>query len=247
MNTPQDERIMSLAAALRYPFRGRGWHRRILILALAQFIPVVGQLVLLGYGQEIVRSVYAGETALPAIHWMRALRDGGLFCLAGLLYLTPIVPLLSKLFVADVVLGFLGITLPPDSAATLVIRGLVNAALALFGGLIIIGLHVGGVRHALGDRTGLIVATSNARLLVKHRALSGRLILNVLLIGLAAVITVGLGAVLLILPGLYLLVSYSLALWYLFACYGLTVRIHEPNTVPEGSLGHGWLHRLLRR
>ncbi|HEY8598040.1 MAG TPA: hypothetical protein VIL85_06385 [Thermomicrobiales bacterium] len=60
MNTLQEDRIMSLPAAWRYPFRGHGWPRRILVLVLAQCIPVVGQLILLGYGQEIVRSVYAG-------------------------------------------------------------------------------------------------------------------------------------------------------------------------------------------
>lgn len=38
------------------------------MLALVQVIPVVGQLMLIGYGLEIVRSIYAGRVDLPTIH-----------------------------------------------------------------------------------------------------------------------------------------------------------------------------------
>lgn len=52
---------MMLPQALHYPFQGKGWFRRMLILALIQLIPVVGQLILLGYGLDIVRAVYAEQ------------------------------------------------------------------------------------------------------------------------------------------------------------------------------------------
>lgn len=178
---------------------------------------------------------------------MRALRDGVLFLLTGLLYLTPIMPLLSKFLIADAVLNFLGIIPAADSRAALAIRVLGSTALALFIGLIVVGLHVGGVRHALGERKGLIEATGNARLLLKHRAISGRLLLNVVLIGLVGLVAVSLGAALLLLPGFYLLVVCSLASWYLFACYRIAVGIHEPGAIPKGNLGHGWLRVLRRR
>ena len=81
---------MLLCQALRYPFRGMGWFRPILILILIQLIPIVGQLILLGYGFDIVRAVYADQYELPALRWLSALKNGLRFLLAGLAYLLPI-------------------------------------------------------------------------------------------------------------------------------------------------------------
>ena len=65
---------MMLSQALQYPFQGKGWFRRILILALVQLIPIVGQLILLGYGLDIVRAVYAGQVDLPPLRWRASTR-----------------------------------------------------------------------------------------------------------------------------------------------------------------------------
>ena len=81
---------MMLEKALHYPFQGKGWFRHILILALVQLLPIVGQLILLGYGMDIVRAVYAGQTSLPPIRWLPALGNGFRFLLAGFVYLLPI-------------------------------------------------------------------------------------------------------------------------------------------------------------
>lgn len=80
---------MMISRALRYPFQGSGWFNRILILALIQLIPIVGQLILLGYGLEIVRYIYSGQNDLPPIHWLRMLGDGAKVAIAGLLYMFP--------------------------------------------------------------------------------------------------------------------------------------------------------------
>ncbi|GCE31923.1 hypothetical protein KDA_74070 [Dictyobacter alpinus] len=77
--------------ALRYPFQGTGWTRRLLALTLLQLIPVIGQLMLLGYRLEIVRAVYAGEANLPPIRWQQALGNGLRMIMAGLLYCLPII------------------------------------------------------------------------------------------------------------------------------------------------------------
>lgn len=79
-----------LSQAFQYPFRGKGSFRSLLIIALVQFLPVVGQLILLGYGLDIVRAVYAGQKSLPPLHWQTALGDGFRFLLAGFIYLLPI-------------------------------------------------------------------------------------------------------------------------------------------------------------
>lgn len=81
---------MILVQAFRYPFRGKGSFRRMLLLTLLQLLPIVGQLILLGYGFDVVCALYAGQTELPAIRWQAALGNGLRFLVAGLGYLLPI-------------------------------------------------------------------------------------------------------------------------------------------------------------
>jgi uncharacterized membrane protein len=85
-----DKRDTPLLQALRYPFQEKGQFSRLLTLALVQLLPVAGQLILLGYGQEVARAVYAGKMGLPPIRWIRALADGLRVVAAGLLYVVPI-------------------------------------------------------------------------------------------------------------------------------------------------------------
>ncbi len=79
---------MLVSQALRYPFQGKGCTHRILILTLIQLIPVVGQLILIGYGFDIVRAFYADQAELPTLQWLSALKNGLRFLLAGLGYLS---------------------------------------------------------------------------------------------------------------------------------------------------------------
>lgn len=81
---------MMLYKALQYPFQEKGWFRRIIILALVQLLPIVGQLILLGYGIDIVRTLYTAQTGLPPIRWLPALGDGFRFSVTGFVYLLPI-------------------------------------------------------------------------------------------------------------------------------------------------------------
>jgi hypothetical protein len=85
-----DKRDTPLLQALRYLFQEKGWFSRMLVLALVQLLPFAGQLILLGYGQEVARAVYTGKTGLPPIHWRRAFADGLRVAAAGLLYVVPI-------------------------------------------------------------------------------------------------------------------------------------------------------------
>jgi hypothetical protein len=75
-----------LYQALQYPFRGKGSFRHILILALVQLVPIVGHLILLGYGFDIVRALYAGcycgysyNYRIGAVHTARIVRLRDLF------------------------------------------------------------------------------------------------------------------------------------------------------------------------
>ncbi len=89
---------MSLNQALRYPFQGEHWLRRILALAVVQLVPVLGLLVLFGYGMAVARSARSGESGLPEIHWVQAFADGLRFILAALLYVVPLVAALPAIF-----------------------------------------------------------------------------------------------------------------------------------------------------
>ncbi len=81
---------MMLSQALRYPFRGNGSFRTILMLTLMQLLPIVGQLILLGYGFDFVHAIYTRQTHLPPIRWLPALSNGFRFLVTGLLYLLPV-------------------------------------------------------------------------------------------------------------------------------------------------------------
>ena len=94
---------MMLYKALQYPFQEKGWFRRILILTLVQLLPIVGQLILLGYGMDIVRALYAGQIGLPPIRWLPALGDGFRFLVTGFVYLLPI--LMTSALVVAVAVG----------------------------------------------------------------------------------------------------------------------------------------------
>ena len=123
---------MILTQALRYPFQGRGWNRRLLALTLLQLIPVIGQLMLLGYGLEIVRAVYAGEANLPPIRWQQALGNGLRLMMAGLLYCLPIL-------ITGAIIGMstIGLRMNTSSMGTLsIILSIGIPLIAIVGGLL---------------------------------------------------------------------------------------------------------------
>ena len=293
---------MVLSQALGYPLQGKGSLRRILILTLVQLLPIVGQLILLGYGFDIVRAVNAGQTSLPPLRWWSALGNGLRFLLAGCGYLLPILLTIGVVGASRMgsssstgILGVVGIliavglplllflmrlvfvrrtSLPSVQqpqvhgsglrflltgllpivvtvVGILVLRALVAnsgidtgkpnglsilllVVLALLLFLIGIVLCVGGVRYAIENK-GLLAPMTNARLLLKNRALTSMLFLNAILLVGITVITTSVGLVLFILPGLFVFVICSLALWYLFADYGRKIGIAKPDFITTKS------------
>ncbi len=292
-----------ISQALQYPFRGKESFRSILILVLVQLLPIIGQLILLGYGLDVVRAVYAGQINLPPIRWLSALGNGFRILLAGIFYLIPILVTIavvgasgtgsSSSFGAMGVLGIvLAVGLPlvlllirtvsirrtnapsvqqpnvrgsglrslPGGllpilmtvAAIFILRALVSSSgldsgkpnelgallfLILFLFLFLIGivLYIGGARYAIENK-GLLAPMANARLLLKNRALTGALLLNVLMLGVIAVLATTVGLVMLILPGLFAFVICSLALWYMFAQYSIRVGIYKPDFTFTSSI-----------
>jgi hypothetical protein len=101
---------MSVIQALRYPFQANEG-RTLLILTLLQLLPVVGQVLLIGYGFAVARSLHARQTTLPAFQPMTALMDGLRFVIAGLLYVAPM------LVIVPVILT-VGVNRGDDTAST---------------------------------------------------------------------------------------------------------------------------------
>ena len=91
---------MNFIQALKYPIQGRGWFGPLLTLTLVQLIPFVGQLILIGYGLEVVRAIHAGQIDLPRLDWPRALVDGLRLVLVGFLYLIPIAAVVPMILTA---------------------------------------------------------------------------------------------------------------------------------------------------
>ncbi|MEM9002366.1 MAG: DUF4013 domain-containing protein [Cyanobacteria bacterium P01_F01_bin.86] len=80
-----------LTQALRYPWQGKDWLYRMLPLALLQLIPILGQIVLAGYGQAIVRAIYQQQRDLPRLYLRRSLVDGLQLVAVGIIYCLPVI------------------------------------------------------------------------------------------------------------------------------------------------------------
>jgi len=83
--------MIELMRALRYPWQGKGCLRRMLTLALWQFIPVVGQILLVGYGQAIARAIYHQQSDLPRLKLQQSFVDGLRLIAVGFIYGFPII------------------------------------------------------------------------------------------------------------------------------------------------------------
>jgi hypothetical protein len=68
---------MRFGYALTFPVHDNRWFRKILLPAVLLLVPVLGVLVLLGWGCDICRRVAAGQSEeLPALNITRSVSDG---------------------------------------------------------------------------------------------------------------------------------------------------------------------------
>ncbi|MEO0647468.1 MAG: DUF4013 domain-containing protein, partial [Cyanobacteria bacterium J06650_10] len=90
--------MTELMRALRYPWRSKGWLWRMLPLALWQLIPIIGQIMLVGYGLAVVRATCRQQTGLPKLQLRQSLVDGFRLVAVGTLYCFPIVLMVLLMF-----------------------------------------------------------------------------------------------------------------------------------------------------
>jgi uncharacterized BrkB/YihY/UPF0761 family membrane protein len=92
--------------------------------------------------------------------------------------------------------------------------------------VIFTALHVIGVRYAVTGE-GLFQPNQIITEMANHRPQTARLALNVLTLGLLAIVSVGLGMALFVLPGLLLTAVFTIALWHIFTLYGMEIGLTQ--------------------
>lgn len=84
---------MDFGKAFSYPFEDREWGSKILVASLIQLIPLIGSLIVTGWGFEITRRVIRKEPT-PLADWNQLgdyLVRGLQICVIGLVYALPII------------------------------------------------------------------------------------------------------------------------------------------------------------
>ena len=93
--------MTELIQALYYPWRCKGWLWRLLPLALWQLIPVIGQLMLMGYGQSVVYAICSQQSGLPRLRLRQSLIDGLRLGAVGVVYCFPAILMVLLTFSGD--------------------------------------------------------------------------------------------------------------------------------------------------
>lgn len=83
---------MNFGLSFSYVFKDEDWFKKIAIPALVGLIPVIGQLIVAGWGIKITKNVIEGkeETALPDLDFGADLGRGFMAALISLIYSLPV-------------------------------------------------------------------------------------------------------------------------------------------------------------
>ncbi len=83
---------MEYGQAIRFPRQDRGWIVKLVITSVLSLVPVLGQIVVAGYGQEIASRVYRDDAhPLPDwADWGRLLRRGFGWLIVVVVYALPL-------------------------------------------------------------------------------------------------------------------------------------------------------------
>lgn len=192
-----------------------GWFRQLLPLMLVQLVPLVGQVLLLGYGLSLSRALQAEQTTLPPLRWWQMLRQGSLLAITGLVYLAPIMALIPNIVLLEVGLRFLGLEPAAGSAAAWLLDASIALFMALLTSFVWLGWCVVGIRYALADYRFRVLINPNKSLkvLTSQRRTTLRLLLASVLSVMLLALATALGLLLLVLPGLLVLIVGWLSLY----------------------------------
>lgn len=131
---------MDFGRSFSFVFEDSDWFKKIAIMALVTLIPIIGQLVLIGWGAEIIRRVVRGaDTPIPELDFGAQLADGFKLFVVSLVYSLPII---AVSLVVGIISGVAGSVLDSDTANIIIsissiCLGLVNFILGILMAFII--------------------------------------------------------------------------------------------------------------
>lgn len=167
---------MEFGRSFSFVFEDSDWFKKIAIMALVSLIPVLGQLVIMGWGAEIIRRVVRGaDVPIPELDFGAQLSDGFKLFVISLVYALPIIVIG---LVMGIVMGVSSSVLDYDTAQTVtmissICFGLINIVFgiliaflipAAFANYAIKGNISDGLR--IGEIFGLVKNNLSAYLLV---------------------------------------------------------------------------------
>lgn len=82
---------MDFGLSFGYVFEDKDWFRKIAIPALCSLIPVIGQLIVIGWGLKVTKNVIDGKgrNALPELEFGSDLGQGFMVTIIGVIYSLP--------------------------------------------------------------------------------------------------------------------------------------------------------------
>jgi hypothetical protein len=171
--------------ALRWPFHGRRWFRRLVLMGLINLVPVAGMMDLLGWTMACLQNLREGRDELPPAGFQYLRRGWPLFAVLLLYWLVLTVGYAVFAVGGDIV------GLPLDQPAGVLYYVLLFGITALTPA-IVLATDRGGVRGGLAIREVLAEARSQARATL----VAGGLTLLLAVIANLGLVLVGIGVLL---------------------------------------------------
>lgn len=196
-----------------YPFNSQGLFNRILVALLLTIIPVVGTLILTGYGIKIIGEVYRENKDLPEFEFGTDLNRGLMAVITAVVYMLPTI-------VLSIILG--AIAIRPDGTVNLIFL-IVLLPVAMVSTL---ALVAGYIRFGISGEAGDLFQIGTNLRTVAEKPVKGLLFfVNGLLYAVFVFVASSIGLALFIIPGLIILTAAQLGTYYLYAQYGFELEI----------------------
>ncbi len=130
---------MDFGSSFSYVFKDPDWFKKIAIMGLITLIPILGQLVLLGWMAEIIRRVARGnlQPLLPDLDFGTQLRDGFKFFVVSLVYSIPLFIIYIPFMIIIAVLGGNGMESTDTVALIISISSICFSIIAIIYGLLL--------------------------------------------------------------------------------------------------------------
>lgn len=187
-----------VSASMQYPFSGDGVTGRLLITGVVGFIPVLGAILLSGYGIRVIRRVLRGQRGLPAWNDLGGDFSRGLGVFFGSIIFAILLALSTIAVITIPVVMFLGLPMVGYVYSRYAATEDFSAFFDLFG----------AYRYVLNNLWSSIIVT-----------------LAFFVIGFLWAFLIPIGLALVVLPGIILTGAAITSLYYLLGAWGRTVGV----------------------